>query len=84
MKTKQSSGKQGRRTIQKKISKVFQSYGIQLNGKWGNLHLKNDLQMDEVFIKGLIFELEYATEKYLEKDFSEFELRPLQLVEEFH
>lgn len=70
-------------TITKKLSKVFESYGIRLNGKQGNLHLKNDLHMDEVFINGLIFELEYATQKNLEKDFAELELRPARLIEEF-
>lgn len=67
----------------KKLLKVFKSYGIKLNGKQGNLHLKNDLHMDEVFINGLIFELEYASKKNLEKDFRELELRPVRLIEEF-
>lgn len=69
--------------IAKKLNKVFQSYGIRLNGKQGNLHLKNDLHMDEVFINGLIFELEYVSKKNLEKDFAELELRPVRLMEEF-
>lgn len=70
-------------SIVKKLRKVFESYGIRLNGKQGNLHLKNDLHMDEVFINGLIFELEYVSKKNLEKDFAELELRPVRLLEEF-
>lgn len=69
--------------IAKKLNKVFESYGIRLNGKQRNLHLKNDLHMDEVFINGLIFELEYVSKKYLDKDFAELELRPANLIEEF-
>lgn len=70
-------------SIVKKLRKVFESYGIRLNGKQGNLHLKNDLHMDEVFINGLIFELEYVSKKNLEKDFAELELRPARLLAEF-
>jgi len=69
--------------IEKSLSKVFESYGISLNGRQGKLHLKNDLHMDEVFINGLIFELEYVSKKNLDKDFTEFELRPFNLIEEF-
>jgi acyl carrier protein len=67
----------------KKLFRVFEAYGIDLNGKQGKLHLKNDLHMDEVFINGLIFELEYVSKKNLEKDFADFELRPSSLMEEF-
>lgn len=67
----------------KKLLGVFESYGIGLNGKERNLHLKNDLHMDEVFINGLIFELEYVSKKNLDKDFRELELRPARLIEEF-
>jgi acyl carrier protein len=84
MKTRKEQVKSSQLAIGRKINKVFQSYGIQLQGWRGNLHLKNDLHMDDVFIKGLIFELEYATDKYLEKDLSDFELRPIRLVEEFY
>ena len=84
MKSNQENRKSSRKVLGKKLSKVFQSYGIQLQGRMGKLHLKNDLHMDDVFINGLIFELEYATDKYLEKDFSELELRPFQLMQEFN
>jgi len=67
----------------KKLRKVFESYGIRLNGKHGNLHLKNDLHMDEVFINGLIFELEFVSKKNVKKDLNELELRPIRLLEEF-
>ena len=69
--------------IAKNLSKVFESYGINLKGRQGKLHLKNDLHMDEVFINGLNFELEYASNKYLDKEFKELELRPVSLIEEF-
>ena len=75
--------KMRRLTIIKKLSMVFESYGIRINGNQGNLHLKNDLKMDEVFINGLIFELELASKKNLDKDFKEFELRPIRLINEF-
>lgn len=70
-------------TSAKKLLKVFKSYGIKLNGNQGNLHLKNDLHMDEVFINGLIFELEYVSKKNLDKEFRDFELTPSHLIEEF-
>ncbi|GAB3219182.1 acyl carrier protein [Algoriphagus aestuariicola] len=69
--------------IAKKLYKVFESYGINYDGRQGNLHLKNDLHMDEVFINGLIFELEYVSQKNLEKDFADLELRPAKLIAEF-
>lgn len=69
--------------IAKKLYKVFESYGINPNSRQGNLHLKNDLLMDEVFINGLIFELEYASQKNLDKELAELELRPSRLIEEF-
>ncbi|GAA0880981.1 hypothetical protein GCM10009119_39510 [Algoriphagus jejuensis] len=69
--------------LAKNLSRVFESYGISLNGKQGKLHLKNDLHMDEVFINGLIFELEYVSKKNLDKDFKELELRPVSLIQEF-
>lgn len=70
-------------TIAKKLGKVFESYGINWNGGQGKMHLKNDLHMDEVFINGLIFELEYVAKKNLEKEFAELELRPVRLIAEF-
>jgi acyl carrier protein len=83
MKTKKLLSGMNGITVAKKLNKVFKSYGILLNGKQRNLHLKNDLHMDEIFIKGLIFELEFVSKKYLDKDFAEFELRPANLIEEF-
>ena len=69
--------------ISRKLVRVFESYGINLKGNQGNMHLKNDLHMDEIFINGLIFELEYVSKKNLDKEFKEFELRPIRLIEEF-
>lgn len=43
----------------KKAVEVFHSYGISLIGPRKNDHFIKQLQMDPVFINGLIFELEY-------------------------
>ncbi len=67
----------------RKLVKVFDSYGIDLKPRQRNLHLKNDLHMDDVVIHGLIFELELASGNLLEKDYRDLELRPARLIEEF-
>ncbi|MFN3996530.1 acyl carrier protein [Algoriphagus sp.] len=43
----------------KKAVVVFHSYGITLSGQRKNDHFIQQLNMDPVFINGLIFELEY-------------------------
>lgn len=46
-------------TLLKKAVEVFHSYGITLIGHHKNADFIHQLQMDPVFINGLIFELEY-------------------------
>jgi hypothetical protein len=43
----------------KKAIEVFHSYGISLTGQRKNDHFVQQLNMDPIFINGLIFELEY-------------------------
>lgn len=50
----------------RKISKVFQQYGIDLTGKRKYASFESDLRMDRPFVCGLIFELEYELDKELE------------------
>lgn len=46
-------------TLLKKAVEVFHSYGIVLSGQKKNAHFIQQLNMDPIFINGLIFELEY-------------------------
>ena len=48
-----------RYTLLKKAIEVFHSYGITLIGQHKYADFSKQLQMDPVFINGLIFELEY-------------------------
>ncbi|REG94578.1 acyl carrier protein [Algoriphagus antarcticus] len=50
----------------RKITQVFNEYGIVLTGARKHDHFIFDLRMDKIFLNGLIFELEYALEKELE------------------
>jgi len=50
----------------RKITDVFRGYGIALTGKRKYDHFILDLQMDKIFVQGLVFELEYALEKEIE------------------
>ncbi|MBN3518981.1 acyl carrier protein [Algoriphagus lutimaris] len=46
-------------TLLKKAVEVFHSYGINLSGQQKNADFIQQLEMDPIFINGLIFELEY-------------------------
>ena len=50
----------------RKITKVFSEYGIVLTGPRKHDHFLVDLQMDKIFLNGLIYELEYALNIELE------------------
>ncbi len=52
----------------KKAVKVFHSYGITLAGPRKNDHFIRQLNMDPVFINGLIFELEYNLQVFLQEE----------------
>lgn len=55
-------------TNMKKAIGVFRSYGIPLSGKNKSANFYNELNMDKVFVDGLIFELEYELNKILEEE----------------
>lgn len=65
----------------RKISKVFQQYGIELTGKRKYASFERDLRMDKVFVSGLIFELEYELRKELEDDKIATITAPAQVIE---
>jgi acyl carrier protein len=52
----------------KKAVEVFHSYGISLSGQRKNDHFIQKLNMDPVFINGLIFELEYNLQVFLQDE----------------
>ena len=52
----------------KKAVEVFHSYGITLSGQRKNDHFIQKLNMDPVFINGLIFELEYNLQVFLQDE----------------
>lgn len=52
----------------KKAVGVFHSYGITLTGQRKNDHFIQQLNMDPVFINGLIFELEYNLQVFLQEE----------------
>lgn len=65
----------------RKISKVFQQYGIDLTGKRKFASFERDLQMDKVFVNGLIYELEYELSKVLEDEKVANVQAPAQVIE---
>ena len=65
----------------RKISKVFHQYGIDLTGKGKYASFEGDLQMDKVFVSGLIFELEYELRKELEDEKVAHVQAPAQIIE---
>jgi hypothetical protein len=52
-------------TTYRKIIEVFRLYGINLAGKRKFDHFYHDLKMDQVFVNGLLFDLELATQRQL-------------------
>lgn len=65
----------------RKISKVFQDYGIELTGKRKYDLFDRDLKMDKVFVMGLIFELEYQLKRQIADDQVDGVQAPVQLIE---
>jgi acyl carrier protein len=57
-----------RYTQLKKAVGVFHSYGISLTGHRKNAHLIQQLNMDPVFVNGLIFELEYHLQVVIQEE----------------
>lgn len=52
----------------KKAIEVFHSYGITLAGPRKNDHFITNLNMDPIFINGLIFELEYRLHVFVQEE----------------
>ncbi|WP_209329391.1 acyl carrier protein [Lunatimonas salinarum] len=52
-------------TTYRRIIEVFRLYGINLVGKRKFDHFYRDLKMDQVFVNGLVFDLELATQRQL-------------------
>lgn len=68
-------------TNMKKAIGVFRTYGIPLTGKRKSANFYRELQMDKMFVDGLIFELEYELKRELEDEkISKIET-PSELIE---
>jgi len=52
----------------KKAIEVFHTYGITLAGPRKNDHFITNLNMDPIFINGLIFELEYQLQVFIQEE----------------
>lgn len=52
----------------KKAVEVFHSYGISLSGPRKNDHFIKQLNMDPIFVNGLIFELEFNLQVFLQEE----------------
>jgi acyl carrier protein len=55
-------------TTLKKAVEVFHTYGITLAGPRKNDHFITNLNMDPIFINGLIFELEYQLQLFINEE----------------
>ncbi len=52
-------------TLLRKITNVFHVYGISLLGQRKHVNIYKDLKMEQLFVIGLIFELELVCHKEL-------------------
>ncbi|EON76444.1 hypothetical protein ADIS_2894 [Lunatimonas lonarensis] len=50
----------------RQLIQLFHSYGIQLTGRKKLRRFQDQLKMDEIFVHGLIFEVEYLLQKEIE------------------
>jgi len=65
----------------RKMAHVFHLYGINLTGRRKFDNLYKDLKMDQIFVLGLIFELELVTKKQInDKDAYEIQA-PAQIIQ---
>ena len=60
---------------------VFKQYGITLFGNNKKANLYRDLNMDPVFINGLVFELEFALQVEMDKNLELKMTVPAQLIQ---
>ncbi len=68
-------------TTLKKAVEVFHSYGITLSGARKNDHFVQNLNMDPVFINGLIFELELQLQRFIQEENVAQVKTPRELIE---
>jgi acyl carrier protein len=64
----------------RKAIEVFHAYGITLTGQRKNDHFVNQLNMDPVFINGLIFELEFNLQVFIQEEKLKGACTPRQLI----
>ena len=67
----------------KRILGVLKKYGIQITGKRKYDHFYEDLNIDKVFVDGLIFEVEYELKKELADEYLQAVESPFSLVKIF-
>lgn len=65
----------------KKAIQVFNTYGIALTGQRKNDHFVKQLNMDPVFINGLIFELEFYLQVFIQEEKIQGACTPRQLID---
>lgn len=63
----------------KKAIEVFNTYGITLTGQRKNDHFVKQLNMDPIFVNGLIFELEFNLQVFIQEDKLQGACTPRQL-----
>ncbi|WP_339880089.1 acyl carrier protein [uncultured Algoriphagus sp.] len=65
----------------RKLVTVFHLYGISLFGESKRVNLYKDLNMDHVFINGLVFELEFTLQVDLKKEIDYNMTHPIHLIQ---
>lgn len=65
----------------KRLIQLFDSYGIELTGKKKLRNFQEQLQMDEIFVHGLIFEVECLLQKEIDCDWNELNC-PRDVIEQ--
>ncbi len=68
-------------SILKKAVSVFHTYGIYLYGSRKNDHFIQQLNMDPIFINGLIFEIEYQLQVIFQEERLSHIRTPKELIE---
>jgi hypothetical protein len=68
-------------SLLKKAVEVFHSYGINLAGQRKDAHLIQHLNMDPIFINGLIFELEYQLQVIIQEEKLKQAFTPREIIE---
>jgi hypothetical protein len=67
----------------KKAVRVFHSYGIVLAGPRKNDHFISQLNMDPIFVNGLIYELEYNLQVSLQEEYLSKACTPKEVIQLF-